>query len=419
MIKLSGFGRIAAALRNPNYGVYTAGSCVSLIGTWMQRIATGWLAWELTHSGTWLGLIAFADLFPTVVVGPIAGAAADRWNRLRVTKVSQTLGMFQAFALFGFTAAGLIDIWLLFALTLFLGTVAAFNQPARLALIPSLVPREHLGAAVAINSVVFNLARFIGPAIAGVAIVAGGVSLAFALNAISFAAFLVALSRVRLAREEGGPTRARPGLLGALTEGVSYVVRHAGIAPLLLLLIFTSIGVRPLVELMPAFASRVFNSGAEGLATLTASVGVGAIIGGLWLAGRSETRGLTGVVLFSVAGMGVVTILFAASDRLLFAAPLLVVSGFFVVCAGVATQTLIQLAVEAEMRGRVLSLYGLIFRGGPAIGALIMGTASDYVGLRWPIITGAVLVLLAWSVVRTRAQAIRTSLEAPAADGDR
>ncbi|MEQ8701433.1 MAG: MFS transporter [Bauldia litoralis] len=416
MTTFSGFGRIAAALRNPNYGIYTAGSCVSLIGTWMQRIATGWLAWELTHSGAWLGLIAFADLFPTVVVGPIAGAAADRWNRLRVTKISQTLGMFQAFALFGLTAAGWMDIWLLFALTLFLGTVAAFNQPARLALIPSLVPREHLGAAVAINSVVFNLARFIGPAIAGVAIVAGGVALAFALNAVSFAFFLFALSRVRLAREEGSG-RKRQGLLSALTEGVGYVVRHAGIAPLLLLLIVTSIGVRPLVELMPAFASRVFASGAEGLALLTASVGVGAIIGGTWLAGRSDSKGLTGVVLWSVAGMGGVTILFALSDRLWFAAPLLVVSGFFVVCAGVGTQTLIQLAVDAEMRGRVLSLYGLIFRGGPAIGALLIGTASDFVGLRWPVIAGATLVLLAWAVARTRAAAIRGSLEAPPADG--
>jgi predicted MFS family arabinose efflux permease len=414
MIKLSGFGRIAAALRNPNYGVYTAGSCVSLIGTWMQRIATGWLAWELTHSGTWLGMIAFADLFPTVVVGPIAGAAADRWNRLTVTKISQTLGMCQAFALFGFTASGLIDIWLLFGLTLFLGAVAAFNQPARLALIPSLVPREHLGSAVAINAVVFNLARFVGPAVAGVAIVAGGVALAFALNAVSFAAFLVALSRVRLAPDAAeGPPRARQGLGGALAEGVGYVVRHAGIAPLLLLLIVTSIGVRPLVELMPAFAARVFASGAEGLAMLTAAVGVGAIVGGLWLAGRGETKGLTGVVLRSIAGMGVVTILFALSDRLWIAAPLLTVSGFFVVCAGVGTQTLIQLAVDTAMRGRVLSLYGLIFRGGPAIGALMMGTASDYVGLRWPVITGATLVILAWAAVRTRAARIRASLEGP------
>jgi predicted MFS family arabinose efflux permease len=323
--------------------------------------------------------------------------------------------MIQAFLLFGFTAAGWMDIWLLFALTLFLGTVAAFNQPARLALIPSLVPREHLGAAVAINSVVFNLARFIGPAIAGIAIVAGGVALAFALNAVSFAFFLFALSRVRLAKEEG-PARKRQGLMGALTEGVGYVVRHAGIAPILLLLIVSSIGVRPLVELMPAFASRLFASGAEGLALLTASVGVGAIVGGLWLAGRSDPKGLTGVVLWSVAGMGAVTILFALSSTLWFAAPLLAVSGFFIVCAGVGTQTLIQLAVEANMRGRVLSLYGLIFRGGPAIGALLMGTASDFVGLRWPVITGATLVLLAWAVARTRSAAIRDSLEAPMAN---
>jgi predicted MFS family arabinose efflux permease len=251
--------------------------------------------------------------------------------------------------------------------------------------------------------------------VAGIAIVAGGVSRAFALNAISFALFLVALARVKLAPDAAeGPPRARQGLGGALAEGIGYVVRHAGIAPLLLLLIVTSIGVRPLVELMPAFASRVFASGAEGLAILTASVGVGAIVGGLWLAGRGEPQGLTAVVLRSIGAMGVITILFAVSGRLWLAAPLLAVSGFFVVCAGVGTQTLIQLSVDAAMRGRVLSLYGLIFRGGPAIGALAMGTASDFVGLRWPVITGATLVILAWAVARTRAARIRASLERPA-----
>lgn len=416
MIELSGFGRILAALRNPSYGIYAAGSGISLIGTWMQRIATGWLTWQLTHSGTWLGVIAFANLFPTVVIGPIAGAAADRWNRLRVIKISQALAMGQAIALFALTATALIDIWMLFGLVLFLGAVAAFNQPARLAMIPSLVPREHLGAAVAINAVVFNLARFIGPAMAGVAIIAGGVALAFALNAASFAFFLFALSRVRLNAPAGdGAPRVRRGLFGDLVEGVGYVVRHAGIAPLLLLLIVTSIGVRPLVELMPAFASRVFASGAEGLAMLTASVGVGAIVGGLWLAGRGDPRGLTRIVLWAVLSMGIITILFTLTDRLWLAMPLLALSGFFVVCAGVGTQILIQLAVDGAMRGRVLSLYGLIFRGGPAIGALAMGTASDFVGLRWPVASGAVLVVIAWLVARSRGSRITASLEGPAA----
>ena len=137
MSRLAGFSSIHAALRNRNYGLYTAGSGISLIGTWMQRVATGWLTWELTGSGAWLGLVAFADLFPTVVIGPIAGAVADRWDRLTVTRISQSLAMLQAVALFVLTVTGLIDIYLLLALVAFLGSVAAFNQPARLALIPA------------------------------------------------------------------------------------------------------------------------------------------------------------------------------------------------------------------------------------------------------------------------------------------
>src|SRR5215467_12263693 len=162
--------------RNPSFGLYSAGSAVSLIGMWMQRIAVGWLTWQLTGSGFWLGIIAFADFFPVVVVGPIAGAAADRWDRLTVIKISQTISLLQATLLFWLTATGSITLELLVALTAFQGVVVAFNQPARLALVPSLVPQTDLATAVAINSVIFNLARFIGPMLAGIAIVWWGIA---------------------------------------------------------------------------------------------------------------------------------------------------------------------------------------------------------------------------------------------------
>jgi MFS family permease len=169
---LAGLGNISRALAHRDFGVYVAGNSISLIGTWMQRIGVGWLGWELSHSGAVLGLVAFADLFPGVLIGPFGGALADRANRLRVIKVGQTLIMLQALALFVLTASGGINVPLLVALVLFQGAVIGFNQPARLALIPSLVPRPDLATAVAINSIVFNTARFIGPALAGVVIVA-------------------------------------------------------------------------------------------------------------------------------------------------------------------------------------------------------------------------------------------------------
>src|SRR5690242_12367601 len=182
----AGFANAARALSSRNYRLYASGNFVSLIGTWLQRIAVGWLAWQLTHSGTWLGLVAFADLFPTVIVSPFAGAVADRRDRLGVIVATQVASTAQAALLAVLVWSGWIEIWSLFFLTLLLGVCGAFNQPARLALIPSLVDRSVLASAVAINSISFNLARFIGPAAAGLVIAEGGIALAFVVNAVTY-----------------------------------------------------------------------------------------------------------------------------------------------------------------------------------------------------------------------------------------
>ncbi len=410
MTPLSGLRNIVRALSNPNFGIYTAGSAVSLVGTWMQRVVTGWLTWELTGSGAWLGLVVFADLFPTVVIGPIAGAYADRSDRLRVTKISQALAMLQAIALFLLTATGLINIWLLLALTLFLGIVIAFNQPARLALVPALVPPSDLTAAVAVNSVVFNLARFIGPATAGLIIATVGIPVAYAANAATFVAFLVALSRVRLSQAEGVPP-LRGKLWPDLVAGIRYTASHAGIATILIMMIAANVAARPLIELLPGFAAAVFHAGATGLALLTSSVGAGAIVAGFWLAGISSGKSLGRAFLANTAISAVAGALFAATDSLWLAIPLLVVNGFAMAGMGIAAQTLIQISVDASMRGRVLSLFGLIFRGGPALGALVMGAASDYVGLRLPVFVGAIVVLAVWLWARLRQSRIAEGLD--------
>ena len=407
----SGFHRIGRALANPNYGTYTLGSAVSLVGTWMQRVAVGWLAWELTESGAWLGLLAFADLFPTVLVGPLAGAWADRGDRLWLVKVSQVLGLLQALALLALTVSGLITIELLLALTLFLGIVAAANQPARMAMIPQLVRPEDMPAAVAINATIFNAARLVGPAVAGALIVSVGVAGAFAANALTFVVFIYALSRLRVPSAERAEADRRAPIFGDVASGFRYALGHAGIAPALLLLTAVSLGVRPFVELLPGFAGEVFQAGAPGLALLTATVGFGAVIGGLWLARRGPTRGLVEVVLVSCLVLGLAMLVFAASDSLWVAVPALTVAGICLVIQGVGTQTLLQFAVAPEMRGRVLSLYGLILRGGPALGALAMGAASEFVGLGWPLAVGTLAMLLVWALLRLRRRALGAALE--------
>lgn len=394
MIPPAGLAKIVETLRSPNYGSYVVGNGISLVGTWMQRIAVGWLAWNLTGSAFWLGLIAFADLFPAVIIGPLGGAFADRLDRLRLVKMSQILSCAQAAMLFALTVTGTIDIRAIVLLSLFLGIVTALNQPARLALVPSLVEPRNLNAAIGINSVIFNLARFIGPAIAGGIIAGGHVEWVFALNVLSFSVFLLILFRLRLT-VKAKPRRKRKSFWSDLQEGVAYAVRNRRIAVQLLLLMAIGLGARPLVELLPGLAAAVFEGGPQTLALLTSTFGAGAICGGLWLAGRNQEPDLSGIVFAAAFVISGALIAFVATTSLWVALPATAILGLALVISGAGIQTLLQLDVDGDMRGRVLSLYGLIIRGGPAIGALTMGWAAEYSGLRWPLAAGAVLVALA------------------------
>lgn len=386
---------LSLPLRNKNFGIYSLGSAFSLTGMWMERIAVGWLTWQLTESGFWLGVVAFADFFPVVVIAPFAGAGADRWDRLRVVKWSQFILLVQAGILWGLTASGHINVALIVALTAIHGIVVAFNQPARLALVPSLVPHADLGAAVAINSIIFNLARFIGPIFAGLAIVWSGVAAAFLTNTLSYVVFLVALAHIRIVAEET-ETKAPRSFIADITEGIRYTATHPGIGTLFVLLIAIGVGGRPLTELLPGFADDVFQAGAGGLSILASSVGAGAILAGLWLGHRAQSSNLMAVTLATTLGMAIAAVLIIATDRLWLAVPAVVAYGFCMSAAGIASQTLVQLASARNMRGRVMGLYGLIFRGGPAIGALGAGIISVQLGLRWPVVIGAALLLAAW-----------------------
>ena len=363
---------LALPLRNANFGIYSAGSAISLVGMWMQRIAIGWLTWQLTQSGLWLGIVAFADFFPVLLIGPIAGAAADRWDRLRVVKTSQTISLVQATVLFALTASGHMNIGLLVALTAFQGVVVAFNQPARLALVPSLVPQTDLASAVAINSVVFNLARFIGPMLAGLAIVWSGVAAAFAANALSYVVFLVALARIRVAPTMADTARAaqlrrrsarRHPLYGD-APGDRRAARAADRARRR-----RTAAQRAAAGIcrrrVPLRRRRAFDPGV--------AIGGGAILGGVWLGHRAHSAGLTRVALGSSLFGALAAIAAVATESMWVAVPAVAVFGFCTSAAGIAIQTLIQLAADRNMRGRVMGLYGLIFRGAPAVGALAAG----------------------------------------------
>lgn len=414
----TGTRAILRTLRHPDYGLYTLGNSVSLIGLWMQRVSVGWLTWDLTHSGTWLGIVAFADLFPTVFVGLLGGVAADRFDRVRIIMLCQAVAMLLAVVMGVLTLVGQMTVGSLSVLVLLGGLVMGFNQPSRLALVPSLVPRESLTTAVAVNSIVFNLARFVGPALAGLVIVAADVGWAFIANAVSYLAMLAALAAVRhrnpgAGRDLSAVRPARSGLVADIGAGLGYAIRHPGIGPLLALHLVGSIMVRPVLELLPGFADHVFQGGADTLATLTSTVGVGAVIGGWLMARRTGTVGLVTLVLASTTGVSLGVLAFVATDILWVG---IVAAGFMggvMVASGVGLQTVVQLAVEPAMRGRVLSLHGLIFRAGPAVGALMMGTAGDFVGLRWPLAAGAVVGLAMAALVAMRRARLREAIERP------
>ncbi|MDH3228688.1 MAG: MFS transporter [Alphaproteobacteria bacterium] len=407
---LADFGAIRSAFGNRNFAIYTAGSAVTLVGLWVQRLGVGWLTWELTYSGFWLGVVAFADLFPAVVVGPFAGVLADRLDRLRLALICQGLSLLQTVLLFVLTWSGLIEIASLVVLTAFLGAVRAVYMPVRLSLVPSLVKADDVPAAVAISSLIFNLARFLGPALAGLLITVWGVAPTFAVYAVTVVALLFALTQLRIERGAAATGR-RGGMLAEIAEGVRYTARHPAIGPLLLLMLAISVLARPVGELLPGFADAVFARGAGGLAWLTSAVGLGAVAGGIWLAKRGSAAGLLMIALFGGGGCAISLLLFTGTTLFWVAVPAAAIFGGAMVSSAIATQTLILGAVDDAVRGRVLSLYGVIFRGGPAIGSLVMGALSGPFGLRWPLAVGGLLCLAATALLWPRRRRLIVLLE--------
>ena len=391
--------RLARIFANRDYAIYTAGNGLSLIGTWAQRLAAGWLIWELTGSATLLGLLAFVDLFPSVVFAPLGGAMADRMDRRRMLTILQVLGTALGFVLCLFVFTGTITATILILIIFFMGIIDALAQPARLALVNALVPREQIGSAVAFNSIIFNLARLIGPAMAGLLIVSVGVGFAFLANALSFAAFAAALMVLHIARDV--PLSRGTRILADIRDGMRHAAAHPSIGPLLLFLFVVGLAARPVIDLLAGFAGEVFEVGPGGLATMASAIAIGGLAAGLFVGSLQPDARLLRLIAGSGIGMTLAAAGFAASPSFELALVLLVLVGVFNVTTFVTAQTFVQLTAEGPMRGRVLSIYGMIFRATPAFGAVMMGAAADLVGMRWPMIVACVvvagLIVLGWS----------------------
>jgi MFS family permease len=398
------------ALRHRNFQLFFGGQLISLVGTWMQSVAQAWLVYKLTHSALLLGLTSFVGQIPVFFVAPIGGIVADRYNRLRVVIGTQTASMILAFILAIVTLSGVVQVWHIFVLAALLGAVNSFDIPARQSFLVDMVGKEDLMNAIALNSSMFNGARIIGPAVAGILVAKIGEGWCFFVNGVSYIAVLAGLFMMRVERPARLASQASP--MAHITEGFRFVRDTGPIRALLLLLGLVSLVAMPYTVLMPVFADRILHGGARALGTLMGATGVGALLGALTLASRSGVRGLGRWVAISCAGFGISLILFAYSRVFWLSEVLLLPVGFCMMLEMSSSNTLIQAMVPDHLRGRVMAVYSMMLMGMAPLGALLAGAVADRMGAPFAVATGGVACLIgaAWfgrTLPRIRVEARR------------
>lgn len=384
---------LVRALRHRNYRLFFGGQGISLIGTWMTRIATGWLVYRLTGSAFLLGLVSFSGQIPILLLGPIAGVWVDRWNRHRVLVVTQVLSMVESFALAALTLTGTITVRDIILLNLFQGAVNAFDMPARQTFVIEMVEeRDDLSNAIALNSSLVNAARLIGPSVAGLVIAAMGEGYCFLIDGFSYVAVIVSLLAMVVAAQPPAP--APQSVLSELRDGWDYVRGFRPIWSILLLLALVSLVGMPYTTLMPIFAGAILHGGAHTLGFLMAASGVGALIGAVRLAARPSVLGLDRVIPMTAAGFGAALIAFADSRLLWLSLLLLVVTGFCFMQQMAASNTILQTIVEDKKRGRVMSFYSMAFQGMAPFGSLAAGAAASRIGAPHTLMIGGTACVL-------------------------
>lgn len=399
----STLARMSRALRHRNYRLFFAGQGVSLIGTWLTRVAMSWLVYRLTHSALLLGTVGFASQIPTFLLAPVAGVLVDRWSRHRVLVATQVLAMIQSALLAFFALRGTITVTQLLLLGAFQGLINAFDTPARQSFVIEMVAtRDDLPNAIALNSSMVNVARLVGPSVAGVLIGWTGEGWCFALDAVSYLAVIASLLAMRIQPQ---PPRGKgAALLVEMRDGLRYVARAPTIGPLLLLLAVVSLTGIPYMVLMPIFAGDVFHGGPHTLGVLTASTGTGAIIGVLWLASRRGHQGLLRVVGIAGALFGAALVGFGLSRTVWLAVPLLVATGGGMMVQMAASNTLLQTLVDDDKRGRVMSFYTMAFFGMMPLGSLAGGLLGARIGAPATVMWGGAATLVAVLLFSVRAR---------------
>ncbi len=391
MTRVLNAGRVTfAALSVPNYRRYYAGQSISMIGTWMQMTAQAWLVLSLTHSSTWLGVVVALQTLPVLFLGPYGGVIADRVDKRKLMIALQSAMGVQALALGLLTVAGVVTVWEIGVLAALLGLNNAFENPARQSFMLELVGPEHLRNAVSLNSVLVNVARTIGPAVAGVLIATVGDGVCFLVNAGSFVAVVVSLTTME--RTALSPTQPTPRARGQLREGLRYIRTTPQLAVPLLMMGVAGCLTYEFQVTLPVMADRGLNVGATGFGFMTASMGLGAVVGGLMVAARGKT-GLRPLVL-AASGFAVAMTMATLAPNLGFELVALALAGAASISFMSTGNSTLQLNAAPEMRGRVMSLWFVAFQGSTPVGGPIVGWLMAVTGPRAGLGLGAVTVLL-------------------------
>ena len=370
---------ILRALHHKNYRLFFGGQSISLIGTWMQQIAMSWLVYRLTNSALLLGIVGFSSQIPVFLFASIAGVYADRWNRHRMLVATQTLSMIQALTLAFLTLTGTIQVWQIIALSIFIGVINAFDMPTRQSFIVQIVDKaEDLGNAIALNSFMFNGARLMGPAIAGILIGLLGEGICFLINGLSFVGIIIALLAIKVPKRKKAAHTSR--MWQDLKEGYSYAFGFAPIRYILLQLGLMSFMGMAYAVLMPIFAKDILHGGPHTLGFLMAASGIGALTGSVYLASRQTILGLGRLIAYASAIFGMGIIAFSLSKILIVSLSMMFITGFGMIVQMASSNTILQSIVEEDKRGRVMSIYATAIIGMAPIGNLFAGALASWIG---------------------------------------
>lgn len=387
---------IARALHHRNYRLFFMGQGLSLIGTWMQRVALAWLVYRLTDSAFLLGLVGFAGQVPSFLLAPLAGVISDRVSRHRLLIITQILSMAQALLLAVLVLGGWIHIWHVLVLSVVMGAINGFDMPVRQTfLIEMLDDRKDLGNAIALNSSMFNGARLLGPPLAGLLIALTGEGVCFLINGISYVAVLGSLFAMRLRPRPGSDARSpdRQGLVAGLVEGWGYVRGNPPIWAILMLLTVFNFVVMPYTVLLPVFARDVLHGGPDTMGLLMGGAGLGALGGALFLASRRSVVGTGRLVTLAAGVFSLALIAFSLTTRPLVAMALMIPVGFGQMIQMAGSNTMLQTLVNDRMRGRVMSFYTMAFMGTFPLGSLLLGAVAQHWGAGVAVLGGALTYL--------------------------